>query len=400
MAGSPRQTPTPGMAQRPDRLYYVDWLRVFTMACVFLYHNSRFYDSGDWHIKNASSSVFFTAFVDLLNQWMMPLMFVLSGAAAYYSMKSRTVSGFVKERTMRILLPLATIGVFVLGPPQIYLERLTHRQFSGSFLQFFPHYFEGLYGLGGNFAFMGVHLWYLMLLFLFSLVLLPLMAPVGKGNSSTLTRIAPVFRRPWALLLLFVPLAGGSFLADALEMGFTRQMGSWDIFSYLLFFAFGYILFSDPHIARTVEKLRFVTLALGIVLPATGIMVGLGVLALPPAGHAVDTAYRALASWCIVLALIGLGRRLLNFTNRFLPHANEAVLPFYILHQPVILVVGFFITPMSAPIGLKYGLGVVVSFSIIIGVYELLVSRSNMLRLIFGMKRLARRGLTPALARK
>ncbi|MCL4517408.1 MAG: hypothetical protein M1379_17815 [Firmicutes bacterium] len=75
---------------------------------------------------------------------------------------------------MRLAVPWALV-VFILSPHQVYIERLTHRQFSGSFAGFLPHYFDGWYGIApnGNFAWMGLHLWYLLFLFLFSTVTLP-----------------------------------------------------------------------------------------------------------------------------------------------------------------------------------------------------------------------------------
>ncbi|MFC1904583.1 acyltransferase family protein, partial [Chloroflexota bacterium] len=108
------------------------------------------------------------------NQWMMPLFFIVSGAAVVYSLRSRNARGFLKERVLRILVTWVLIGIFVIAPPQVYLERLTHGDFSRTFFQFYPHYFEGVYGFGGNFAIVPLHLWYLVFLFIFSLIALPL----------------------------------------------------------------------------------------------------------------------------------------------------------------------------------------------------------------------------------
>jgi hypothetical protein len=72
----------------------------------------------------------------------------------------------------RLLVPLV-VGTFTHIAFQVYLERLHKGEFSGSFFDFYPHYFDGMYGFGGNFAWMGLHLWYLEALFLFSLLCLP-----------------------------------------------------------------------------------------------------------------------------------------------------------------------------------------------------------------------------------
>ena len=88
----------------------------------------------------------------------------------------------------------------------------------------------------------------------------------------------------------------------------------------------------------------------------------------------------------IGLGLLGMGSRLLNVNNRFLGYANEAVLPFYILHQPIILVIGYFVIPWQVGIPFKYFFIVVTAFITIMLVYEFLVRRTNILRFLFGMK--------------
>jgi peptidoglycan/LPS O-acetylase OafA/YrhL len=93
-----------------------------------------------------------------------------------------------------------------------------------------------------------------------------------------------------------------------------------------------------------------------------------------------------LASWAGILAILGFGMKHLNFSTPLLKYANEAVLPFYILHQTVLLVVGYVVLRWHIPDLLKWVVIVAVSFSLIMGIYELLVRRLNLLRFLFGMK--------------
>jgi glucan biosynthesis protein C len=92
---------------------------------------------------------------------------------------------------------------------------------------------------------------------------------------------------------------------------------------------------------------------------------------------------------------------LLNFSNRFLAHVNEMVLPFYILHQMVIVIVAYFVVQTGLAIPFKYGITAVISFAVIVALYELLVRRIGVLRFLFGMRKKAttselRRALPPA----
>jgi hypothetical protein len=83
---------------------------------------------------------------------------------------------------------------------------------------------------------------------------------------------------------------------------------------------------------------------------------------------------------------LGLARRYLDFNNRVLAYANEAVLPFYILHHTVIYIIGFSVIQWQLNIGGKFLIISVISFVVIMAIYELLIRRMNWLRLLFGMK--------------
>jgi glucan biosynthesis protein C len=373
------------VSAKPNRLYYVDWLRVIAMLSIFFYHSNRFFTENSWHINNAVRSLASTVFENTMNLWMMPFFFVLSGAAVYYSLKSRRPGEFVKERVMRILVPLAGIGIFVLGPLQIYLERLTHGDFSGNFFQFFPHYFDGFYAFGGNFAWMGVHLWYLMDIFIFSLIALPLFLPRNNSGQSILSKFTARWHSPWVLLLFFPGLLVATIVTQVAGLGITEQMGSWDVLSYLVFFIYGYMIFSHSEFIQTIRKYSTALIGLAIVLSAAHLF-----LTFTPSLQETYQSWpfdlRGFCAWFWVLGLLGMGSRLLNVNNRFLGYANEAVLPFYILHQPIILVIGYFVIPWHAAIVFKYFFIVVTAFVTIMLVYEFLVRRTNMLRFLFGMK--------------
>jgi len=111
----------------------MDWLRVLAIISIFLYHSDKLFDFWGLHIKNDVTNLASSIHIVFFSQWMMPLFFVLSGAAVYYSLKTRKGGGFVKERILRILIPLVGIGIFVIAPPQVYLERLSNGEFSGTF---------------------------------------------------------------------------------------------------------------------------------------------------------------------------------------------------------------------------------------------------------------------------
>jgi glucan biosynthesis protein C len=163
-------------------------------------------------------------------------------------------------------------------------------------------------------------------------------------------------------------------------------MGSWDILSYLLMFLSGYLIYASPHLQEALRKYGPALLIAGVVLST----IHLTLLFSPSLGQAYDNSpvdLRLFGAWGLVTGILGTGARFLNFNQKNLSRANESVLPFYILHQPVLLAIGYFVIQWSIPILAKYSIIVVCAFAVIVTIYELLVQRVNVIRILFGMKR-------------
>jgi surface polysaccharide O-acyltransferase-like enzyme len=86
-----------------------------------------------------------------------------------------------------------------------------------------------------------------------------------------------------------------------------------------------------------------------------------------------------------LLAFLGIGIKLLNFTNGLLRYASDAVLPMYILHHMLIIVVGFYVIQWDMPVVAKYFFVVVTVFLSSIAIYEV-VRRISVTRCLFGIK--------------
>lgn len=351
------------------------------MVGIFLFHNARFFNEEDWHVKNNQLDFGMTVFVAILNQFIMPLFFVLSAMATYYALQRRTGKEFLRERASRLLIPLV-FGIFILIPPQVYIERVSHGEFQGSFFDFLPHYFDGWYGFGGNFAWMGLHLWYLLMLFLFSVIMLPVFQ---RMNRSSLTAIADFFAKPFAVYLFFIPIALIEMLVNlSPETVGRRDFGGWSPLTYLMIFFLGYVLMTDERYRPAIERVRFVSLTLSLLAMTIGFTL---VLAFDASTYSsLFSCIRGFNTWMWMLTFLGFASRHLNFNNNFLKYANEAVLPFYILHQTVIVIIGFFIASWTLAVLPKYLFLAITSFLIIIILYEFLVKRINVLRFLFGMK--------------
>jgi glucan biosynthesis protein C len=375
-----------------SRIYYFDWLRVFGILAVFVFHSTRFFDLGNWHVKSPLTYFGVNVFQEFLMTWMMPLMFLISGASIFYAMRKGGAVKFFKDKFLRLGVPLL-VGVFTHASLQVYLERVSHHQFDGSYFQFLPHYFQGIYvdvGSVGNFALFGMHLWYLFFLFIYILMLYPLFRWLKAGGQRALNGLGNILAIPGVAYLLFLPTF---FFYDWVEG--VPSPGGWPMPVYMIFFFVGFVIASHARLQSRILSMRWVSLVgAGLVLA-----IYLSLMIRPATAALFDEINSPLASiivWFALLALLGFGMKYLNFSTPFLNYANEAVLPFYILHQTVLLSVGFFVVQWSIPAGLMWLIIASSSFAMIMLLYEYLVRRHNTLRYLFGMKLQAKASLVAA----
>jgi peptidoglycan/LPS O-acetylase OafA/YrhL len=371
------------------RNYYLDWLRVLSILCIFAYHTLRFFDPVDWHVKNAVTYFGINVVENIVGMWGMPLVFVISGASTFYSIRKSRAGKFLKDRALRLLVPLV-VGVFGLAPVMVYLERVSHHQYLGSFFAWLPRYFHGSYTSGGNFAWMGVHLWYLEALFVLSLVLLPLFYWLRHNSGQRLLAwLGERLATPGMIFLLALPIVWLLVVLDpngGILVG--RYFGGWSLPIYVFFFLNGFLLVANERLQESAGKLRWVSLAASLALVAAllALVPNQVVPAFGTSRFALIFSLYGVASWCWVLAILGFGRKHLTLPTPWLGYANEAVLPFYILHQPVLLAIGFFVVKWQIPDLLKWCVIALVSLAIITVVYEFAIRRVNVLRFLFGMK--------------
>ncbi len=368
------------------RRYDLDWLRVLAFSGVFFYHCSRFFNSADWHIKNATTSPLVDIFTSIFDLWGMPLLFAISGASIFFALRPQGTARFLRDRVMRLLVPML-IGILVLAPPQVYFDRLTHGQFSGSFIEFLPRFFQA-----ANFSWNGMHLWYLVYLFIFTIALTPffmwLKRPTGQKFIQALGNFSG---HTGAIFLWAVPIAVVAIALD--PFGMLRPSPPESIVRLVMYplpLVYGYLVYAHNGIQQAIIRQRRISLAVVVIFTIVALLISIGTAQwgwkfnLPL--FIMVMASCCLLVWSYLLAIFGYGMRYLTFNHRWLSYANEAVLPIYILHQPIILTLGFFIIPLQLPILVKYLIITCLALSISLGCYEYIIRRVNFVRYVFGLK--------------
>ena len=236
------------------------------------------------------------------------------------------------------------------------------------------------------------HLWFLQFLFLISLVTLPLLLYLKtEPGQRWIERLAGLTDRRGGIFLFVIPLA---LVLICLRFLFSGGQTWADFLWYTIFFLIGYMIAADKRFTESIKRHGWLCLALWIV----GFFGGIAVIALVlgydpmPGNEPFSLTYVlyqivwTITSWSAVVFMLSLGAKYLNFNNKVLAYANEAVLPFYLLHQTVILCVGWFVIGLAIGILPKYMIIAAVSFVLILALYQLLIRPFNIVRFFFGMR--------------
>ena len=377
------------------RRYDLDWLRVIAILTLLFYHTGMIYVSWGWHIKSTEHSQPMEEVMRWLHRWRMPLLFFISGAGTYFALRKRSFGAYAGERVRRLFVPLI-FGMLVIVPPQIYVEWLFRGRFSGSYADFYPNVFgfEPYHDGGTGGAFSWHHLWFICYLFFYSLLSIPVFRWLKSSSGQRFTDWFGklIFRPGGAMGLGLVIIISQMILKPFFPDETHGLTDDWAYFiKNLLLFWFGYLLISRPAFWQILTDQRRIFLV--STLLCTGLLYGSRAVwgeETIDKTRWINVLYNINSDclmWFSVLMTVSYGYRYLNMNKPVLKHLNEAVYPFYILHQTVIVIIGYYVLTRT-DLGVYDGF-LAVSFSTLIvcvGLYVLLIRPFKLTRLLFGVK--------------
>lgn len=373
------------MSGTPERRNDLDWIRILAVLLLIPFHSARIFNIDEpFYVKNAETSSLLTLLVVFLSTWQMPLLFLIAGASTWYALRHRTAGQYLGERLRRLMIPFL-FGTLVIVPPQMYLALLFRSSTGASYPAYYPQFFQirpldipDYTGIGFSWA----HLWFILNLFVISLFMLPLLLAVkGKVGQRLVSWLAAIAERRWGVFLFAVPLL---LVAD------LPELDGKPIFTHILVFIYGFVLMCDGRFQAALVRNKGLCLGLGVV--TFSIMAVVGMSGVQFADNSVEDIsfyiVRNFNLWFWLVAILGYGRRYFYADNRVLRYAREAAYPFYVLHQTVIVAIGFVVVTWAMDPLAKWVLIASTSLVVTIGLYDIVVRRTNLTRFLFGMKSL------------
>ncbi|MCI8668921.1 MAG: acyltransferase family protein [Lachnospiraceae bacterium] len=353
------------------RKYYMDNLRWFAILLLFPFHAAQIWSGGEysgfyiWSHTNTLLFVFSTA----VYPWYMTFLFVLAGISCKYALQKRTNRQFIAERTKKLLIPFI-FGLLVLVPVMTYIAELFFNGYTGTYLQQYRLFFTketDLTGYHGGFT--PAHLWFLLYLFIISLAALFIIHLQKKCLPRLRVGSFPYF----VIILLFLP-----------EWLFTYilNISGKSLGQFMILFLFGYYILSEEHILQTVKNHRLASLAICILSGSlyTWLYCFENIRSIWMTGLYI------FFGWMGIIALLGIGQSKLDFQNSLSNYLTSASFVIYILHMPILVVVGFFVLKLPVNVLGQFSLIILISLIITFLVYEI-IKKVPVLRFFLGISR-------------
>jgi peptidoglycan/LPS O-acetylase OafA/YrhL len=343
------------------------------------------FNSWEWHIKNDMTYGYQSALwyiMTFLSAWRMPLLIFISGAGTFFALRRRSTRQYLSERFKRLFIPLI-FGIFVLVPLQVYLEKAGEYD---TLLDFYPEMFDGGGYPAGNFSWH--HLWFIAYLFFIALVISPFLGFLrGKQLKAFTSRLMPIASKKLGTNIVLIPVLLSQLLLRPYFPENTNALyNDWAaLVYYLILFLAGYFIISTPQIAEAIRNQRRYFLMETITAVAAMFILP-GLVSYEELGILIKYLTESIVAWSCGMTALGYAGQYINKDSRFRKLANEAIYPFYLLHQPVIVIAAYYIVEWELTMIWKALLIAILSFLFTILIYWYLVRPWNLMRRLFGMK--------------
>ncbi|MBR7620855.1 acyltransferase family protein [Phenylobacterium sp. 20VBR1] len=360
------------------RKYYLDWLRVIAFCLLICFHAGLLYGPWSYNLKSPRLVPGIEQVLLVFSVWRMPLLFLISGVASTFLIGKLGTGGFALDRIRR-LQPVILFGMLVVIPPQVWIELYSKGITSDSYLHFWWTSYlpadQTLAHLSGKTFPTWDHLWFLVYLQVYVLLFAGVVA-LGR-----LMRLVPAKAPALPLALLLIGpalwLAATNVWIDAGHPLTHALVDDWGgHIKWIGLFATGVACAHQPAFWAALRDHRWrfaaaAALLLGAQFASSGL---------------VWSAVSGLYGWAAICTVCGFAYRYLNQRSALLSHLNEAVLPVYVLHQPILLLAAYWVFPLRLALPVE-GLTLVAITGLgSLAIYEVAIAPFGVMRFLFGLK--------------
>jgi len=373
------------------RQYFLDWLRVLAFGYLIFYHAAMMFVGWGFHVVSGDESELLKYIMTVSHVWRIALLFLVSGVAISFMTRKTPKKAFAKERGVRLGIPFL-FALFVVVAPQSYFEALQKGFIEVGFFDFFPAVFWSftwVEGMDGPFPVYN-HMWYVLYLLIYTIVLLPLFYYFNtEAGQNRMARCEVWLVKGYRLFWL--PLAAFTLSKVTLGAYFDETHALFDDWwihaDSMMLVMLGFVFVRMPSVWARFEVMRLPMLVLAI---SSALFYDAVVYApdayLPLPGNTLYPWVFAIVKWSWIAMLLGYARHYLNKPSEFLCKTNKAIYPFFILHQTVTIVIGYYIIQWNLGLGIELSLIIVGTFVICWALYAGLIRHFNLMRLLFGMR--------------
>ena len=298
------------------RKYYIDNLRWITLLLLIPYHTAM-----AWNVWGEPNYIIFegnrliSSIIVFFSPYFMPLLFVLAGMSTKFALQRRTIKEYLVERTKKLFIPFL-FGTITIMPIMSYIGDVFNYSYNSGFFQHYAVFFTkftDLTGADGGFS-LG-QFWFLLYLMVISFL--------AVGIIKLFEKVIPESKKeiPFGLVLLLgLPLP---IFSDWLTIGGKSLV------EYTYFFLLGYYVFANEEVVCKIEKILWALFGLGLVATILNVYLFLWI---DREYIFVNDITKYVSKWIMVIALIGLAKRYLNFTGRVSDYMNKRSFLFYTYH--------------------------------------------------------------------
>ena len=356
------------------RKHYIDNIRTLAILLLFPFHTSRIFNSFETFYVVGKPSIICDNFIRITSEWFMPLFFAIAGISASLAMDKCSIKKFIKERFFKLFIPFM-FGVILIVPIQTFFAEKQHNGYIGSYFQQYILFFTKKTDLTGyNGGFTPAHLWFLLFLFVISLVSLPLIILYKKSDKK--------INENKLNLRIILSLFLFNFFLSVIEIG-GQGFGK-----YLSFFLLGYLILSTNGAIKLLENKRLILTTLAITFSVIR-MIMIYTVNFQNVSFEIkflSSAFNHLTTCVIILAILGLGKCYLDFSNRILDYFSKASFPIYIFHQTWLVAIGYYVIRIVNNGLIQFNVIIILAFIASVLTYEI-IRQVPIARFMFGLKK-------------